>query len=260
MLLTGCRRGEALTATWDQFDLEAGVWTKPSAHTKQRKLHRVPLSGAAVALLQGMRHEAASPFVFPGAPGKPLSCVKRTWEAVGAVAGLEGVRLHDLRHTYASVLVSAGLSLPVIGALLGHTQTQTTARYSHLMDDPLRLATEKAASILANGGQSRTAQDRRQPIGDKYATYRFFTCKQDADPAALASAGTEKTQISLAEHSRDTRQAGTPQGQDEAVLWRRCVVFSKDTDGPEPSGGFLGLWSSGPLCSCLSVASAMLSK
>lgn len=153
MLLTGCRRNEALSATWEQFDLDAGVWTKPSAHTKQRKAHRVPLSSAAVELLRALQPAANSAWVFPGRDGKPLTDVKRTWEAVRDAAGLDGVRLHDLRHTYASILASEGLSLPVIGALLGHTQPQTTARYAHLFDDPLRLATEKVAAVVGGNGQ-----------------------------------------------------------------------------------------------------------
>lgn len=125
MMPTGARRGEVLGARWDIFDLDAGVWIKPSSHTKQRREHRVALSAAAVALLTEMRECASSPYVFPGADGKPLTDVKRTWLAVCRRAGLaeqgqkrtksgalvkatDGrsstvwrttVRLHDLRHT-----------------------------------------------------------------------------------------------------------------------------------------------------------------
>jgi integrase len=147
LLLTGARRGEVLGARWDQFDLDAGVWTKPSAHTKQKKEHRVPLSAAARQLLVEMRSE--SQWVFPGRNGNgPLTDIKKSWHSICAAAEISGVRLHDLRHTYASVLASAGLSLPVIGALLGHTQAATTNRYAHLLDDPLRAATERAAAIV----------------------------------------------------------------------------------------------------------------
>ncbi|WP_339951187.1 tyrosine-type recombinase/integrase [uncultured Albimonas sp.] len=176
LMLTGARRSEALGATWDQFDLEAGVWIKPSSQTKQRRAHRVPLSAPAVRMLAEMRQAARGRFVFPGAdPERPLTDVKRTWLAVCRDAGLavgepkrsaagevlrdaQGeprlrwtptVRLHDLRHTYASILASQGLSLPVIGALLGHSQPQTTARYAHLLDDPLRAATEAVAGVVA---------------------------------------------------------------------------------------------------------------
>lgn len=149
MLLTGCRRGEALSATWAEFDLASGVWVKPSAHTKQRKQHRVTLSGSAVALLRAWQATASGELVFPGQTGRPLTDVKRTWEAVRREAALEDVRLHDLRHTYASILASHGRSLPTIGAMLGHTQAQTTARYSHLLDDPQREAAELVATFVA---------------------------------------------------------------------------------------------------------------
>ena len=77
--------------------------------------------------------------------------IKRPWRAICALAGLSSVRVHDLRHSYASILASAGLSLPVIGALLGHTQPGTTSRYAHLFDDPLRAATERVGAIVDAG-------------------------------------------------------------------------------------------------------------
>lgn len=165
LLLTGARRGELLSATWAQFDLAAGVWTKPSAATKQKKDHRVPLSAAARAVLAELQDRAdpACPYVFPsrGVPDSeggtkwfPLTEVRRTWASVTEAAGLTGVRLHDLRHSYASILASSGLSLPIIGALLGHTQAATTARYAHLLDDPLRAATERVGVLVTGAGQA----------------------------------------------------------------------------------------------------------
>ncbi len=158
LLLTGARRGEVLSATWDQFDLDAGVWTKPSAHTKQKKEHRVPLSAAAMKLLSEMKATAGpSSYLFPGrVPDEPLKEIKNFWAGICKKAEIDDCRIHDLRHTYASILASAGLSLPVIGALLGHTQPNTTARYSHLFDDPLRQATERVGSIVdaINSGTS----------------------------------------------------------------------------------------------------------
>lgn len=165
LLLTGARRGEVLSATWDQFDLEIGTWIKPSSHTKQKREHRVPLSAPARQLLVEMRAEAEerakqkgrqpSPYLFPARVGDgPMVEIKTSWAALCRAADLSGVRLHDLRHTYASVLASAGLSLPVIGALLGHTQPGTTARYSHLFDDPLRAATERAAAVIVGKGEA----------------------------------------------------------------------------------------------------------
>jgi len=150
LLLTGARRGELLSAQWSDVDLEAGIWTKPGATTKQRTEHRVPLSAAARTLLAKMRSQAddGAEYVFPARGGGHRPHVNAAWIAARKAAKLNGVRLHDLRHTYASVLASAGLSLPVIGALLGHATPITTHRYSHLFDDPLRAATERASAIL----------------------------------------------------------------------------------------------------------------
>lgn len=148
LILTGARKSEVLTATWDQFELERGVWTKPAHTTKQKRIEHVPLSGAAATLLSAIKANRAtqvpeSPFLFPGdVPGQPMKEIKRFWEEVRDAAGLEKVRIHDLRHTFASHLVSSGVSLPIVGRLLGHTQPQTTQRYAHLADDPLREATE----------------------------------------------------------------------------------------------------------------------
>lgn len=168
LLLTGARRGEVQAAKWEQFDLTAGVWTKPGSTTKQKTLHRVPLSAPARLLLSELRGKAKDDavYVFPGRGVEHRIEIKNEWREVCIAAGIvtaetipdgkggekivltPSARIHDLRHTFASVLASAGLSLPIIGALLGHSQPATTARYSHLMDDPLRQATERVGSIV----------------------------------------------------------------------------------------------------------------
>jgi integrase len=150
LLLTGARRGELLAAKWADVDLEAGVWTKPASTTKQAALHRVPLSAAAVQLLTEMQAQAGddAEYLFPARGGGHRPHINEAWIRLRKAAKLPGVRLHDLRHTYASVLVSAGLSLPVIGSLLGHSTPVTTHRYAHLTDDPLRQATERASAII----------------------------------------------------------------------------------------------------------------
>jgi integrase len=147
IMLTGCRRNEALHATWSQFDLDGGVWTKPSSHTKQKKLHRVPLNPAAIALLEGLPQE--SEFVFPGQrSGKPLIGIFKYWREIREAAGLPDLRIHDLRHVYASILANQQLPLSVIGALLGHTKPQTTQHYAHLLDAPLREATNLVGGLV----------------------------------------------------------------------------------------------------------------
>ena len=198
LMLTGARRGEVLGATWEMFDLENGVWTKPSAHTKQRRLHRVPLSGPAIQLLNEMKVAAQrraeadgvplNPFVFPGPTGKPLTDIKRTWGSVCRKAGLavevkkknragkvvkgkDGnpvmvwkptVRVHDIRHSFASILVSAGASLPLIGQMLGHTQVQTTQRYAHLFDDPMRKAAETVGAYVLSSPEPTDVTPARE--------------------------------------------------------------------------------------------------
>jgi integrase len=181
LMITGARKSEVLGATWEMFDLENGIWTKPSSHTKQRKLHRVPLSAPALRLLKEIKEESSSVYVFPGADKKPLQDVKRTWMTVCKKAGLvapmpkkdrkgkvvkdkngedvmelvPNVRLHDLRHSFASILVSGGASLPLIGQMLGHTQVSTTQRYAHLYDDPLRKAAEMVSDAIPLGHTSK---------------------------------------------------------------------------------------------------------
>jgi integrase len=159
LILTGARRSEVLNASWDQFDLENGAWTKPSHHTKQKRIHRIPLSAPALKILADLRVATPdSEFLFPGrSPGQPLQDIKKFWRAVTNAAQLEDLRLHDLRHTYASHLVSSGHSLLLVGRLLGHTQPQTTFRYAHFANNPLQEATDHfAATCLTSAplGQS----------------------------------------------------------------------------------------------------------
>jgi integrase len=150
LLLTGGRRGETLRARWNQFDLKKGTWTKPSTNTKQEKLHHIPLSAPAVQLLSDMKAKAKGPYLFPGRGGKDhMVEIKTSWDHIRETVKFdEPTRMHDLRHTLASFLVSGGATLPMIGALLGHTSPSTTARYAHLFIDPLRAATESAGAVI----------------------------------------------------------------------------------------------------------------
>ena len=153
-LLTGCRAGEAMGARWADIDLDAGVWTKPGSTTKQKTDHVVPLSAPVKQLLTELRRRTNGPWVFPAdsEPGHRVT-VQKSWLALCAAAGIKGLRIHDLRHGFASQLVSGGASLPLIGSLLGHTNPQTTNRYAHLFDDPQREAVERVGKIIAGGGR-----------------------------------------------------------------------------------------------------------
>jgi integrase len=159
-LLTGARLGEVLSSRKGDFDLQRGVWTKPSHQTKQKRTEHIPLSAQALVLIASMveTSDADSPFLFPGnKPGQPLSEIKKFWSAVMRKAGITNYRRHDNRHTYASHLVSSGLCLEIVGRLLGHTTATTTKRYAHLADDPLRAATDKFGSKIAGFQQQNEA-------------------------------------------------------------------------------------------------------
>jgi integrase len=171
LLLTGARASEVLKADWTQFDLERAVWTKPSHHTKQKKIEHVPLSPPALELLSAMKPKGATGPLFLGRTGsKARVSLRRPWVQACKAAGLaeaitlQGkrrtitrykptVRIHDLRHSYASHLVSNGVSLQIVGKLLGHTQPQTTQRYAHLSDGALRDATNRFGKIFAAATQ-----------------------------------------------------------------------------------------------------------
>jgi integrase len=156
IMLTGCRPAEALQATWNEFDAEPGYWIKPSAHVKQRKTHKLPLSPAAIELVDRLREKRKGrEWVFPGdKPGEHLAALWHVWHFVRKRAGLgKEARAYDLRHSFASIGAGGGLSLVIIGRLLGHTQTRTTQRYAHLADDPVREAAEKITKVITGAGK-----------------------------------------------------------------------------------------------------------
>lgn len=145
LLFTGCRLREILHLRWEHVDLERGLLFLPDSKSGQKT---VILNAPALAVLHAL--ERLGSYVVPGAdPEQPRHDLKRPWSAVTKRAGLTGVRLHDLRHTYASFGAGGGLGLPIIGRLLGHAQAATTARYAHLDNDPLRRASEAIAGRIA---------------------------------------------------------------------------------------------------------------
>ena len=154
LALTGCRENEILTLRWDAVDLERGYLRL--ADTKTGKSNR-PLGEPAAAIIRSLPRLNDSPYVIPGAkPNAPLREISRVWYAVRYAAKLEGLRLHDLRHAFASVPASSGESMLVIQHLLGHVRLGTTERYAHLGADPVKRAADKAATEIADWMQ-RTA-------------------------------------------------------------------------------------------------------
>lgn len=154
LALTGARRGEVLSMAWENLDLTAGTWSKPPSSVKQNSHHQVPISGPVRAILSAIREQQQpkSDWVFPSTGEKTphLTEVRKSWRAICRTAAIENLRLHDLRHSFASALISSGSSLPLVGSLLGHSQPATTARYSHMFQDPMRAAVERIGSLIEN--------------------------------------------------------------------------------------------------------------
>jgi integrase len=162
LLWTGARRGEVLSAQWNQFDLEKGIWTKPAAATKQKTAHRIPLNKPALQLLARLPHDGD--WLFPGRSGHHRINIDRSWGLICKAAKITGLHVHDLRHSYASQLASEGVGLHVIGGLLGHTQPRTTHRYAHLFDRALLEATERAGARLAPKTKGRGGKVMKFPV------------------------------------------------------------------------------------------------
>jgi integrase len=146
LLFTGCRMREILNLRWGEIDFERGLLFLPDSKTGKRV---VILNTAALDVLLGL--ERVSDFVILGdKSGQPRSDLNRPWRRIRKHAKLDDVRIHDLRHSFASVGAGSGLGLPIVGKLLGHTQAQTTQRYAHLDNDPLRKASEHIGKLLAD--------------------------------------------------------------------------------------------------------------
>ena len=145
LLLTGARFGEVAAMRWDAVSDD--IWSKPASTTKQKADHVVPLSAPAQQLLAAIPRKGV--YVFPG-KGRTghIAGIERSWRAIRKAAGIDALRVHDLRHSFASQLASSGASLPLIGALLGHATPSSTARYSHLFLDPQRAAVERVGAIV----------------------------------------------------------------------------------------------------------------
>jgi integrase len=147
LLLTGCRKGEIVNLQWDHVDFEHECLRLPDSKTGAKVVY---LNSPARALLQELPRMVNNPRVIPGMRAESAgSAVDKVWARVRGSAGLGNVRLHDLRHSFASVGAAGGLSLPIIGALLGHKHATTTERYAHLSADPLRAANDAVGARIA---------------------------------------------------------------------------------------------------------------
>ena len=156
LMLTGCRLNEILTLRWDDIDRTAGEFRLRDGKTGARM---VPLTPTAETVLAGIARAPGNPWVIVGKqPGTHLSTITADWYRLRAHAGLDDVRIHDLRHSYASRALAAGESLSMIGKLLGHADIQSTARYAHLARETERLSAARVGgSIGADIGAAGTA-------------------------------------------------------------------------------------------------------
>ena len=147
LILTGARLREILDAQWSQVDLERGVLFLPDSKTGRKPVY---LSAAAQAVMAEIPRIKGNPYIIAGLKkAAARGDLHRPWKAVRSAAGLEGVRIHDLRHSFASFGAGASLGLPIIGKLLGHSQAATTQRYAHLDADPLKRAADAIGSTIA---------------------------------------------------------------------------------------------------------------
>jgi integrase len=146
LILTGARLNEILTLPWAHVDLDRRMLFLEDTKTGKKPLH---LNDAAIAILTALPRFENNPYVIVGNNhGHHLVNLQKPWRTIRALAKLDHVRIHDLRHTFASVSVASGGSLPMIGAILGHSQPQTTQRYAHLSADPIRKLTQVTGEIL----------------------------------------------------------------------------------------------------------------
>ena len=149
LLMTGARKREVLDARWEDFDYETRQWKIP--FTKGGKPRYVPMSDGVLGILEAVPRVEGSAHVFPNPDTKkPFVTIHYTWDNARKRAGLQDVRLHDLRHSFASILINSGRSLYEVQHLLGHTQVKTTERYAHLQQDTLMRAANVVPNLLGS--------------------------------------------------------------------------------------------------------------
>lgn len=160
LILTGARRSEAVNLPWQELDMAKGVWIIPAERNKAKVKKVIPLSRGALNVLE-RRKENGCEYVFPNPEtGEPMKHFHGTWDRIRKKAGIPDVRIHDLRHNFASLLINSGRSLYEVQKLLGHADISTTQRYAHLSQDTLKDATELVFSSI-QGKTSESASGRK---------------------------------------------------------------------------------------------------
>jgi integrase len=155
LLSTGCRLNEALRATWGQIDRGTRVWRIPATNSKSKRVRSVPLNDSALDVLAQLDTQAQFEYLFVNRrTGKPYGTIAKVWDRLRKAAGVPHLRIHDLRHQYASFLVNSGRTLYEVQAILGHSDPSVTQRYAHLSSKSLREAAN-SASVAIRGAVSQ---------------------------------------------------------------------------------------------------------
>jgi integrase len=163
LVFTGARLSEILCLRWDWIDFKLGEARLPDSKSGAKTIHLPP---PALSVLADLRQIESNPHVIVGGvKGAALVNLEKPWRKIRADARLEGLRLHDLRHGFASIAASAGMGLPIIGKMLGHTQAATTARYAHLASDPVKAAAATVAGKIDDAMKSTPAGARGVRLG-----------------------------------------------------------------------------------------------
>ena len=186
LMLTGCRLGEITTLKWDYVDIKARELRLPDSKTGAKVVH---FGKTAADILDGIKKLDGNPYVITGQKndGSRLTDLQHPWRRIRAKAGLDDVRIHDLRHSYASGALALGEGLTMIGKLLGHTQVQTTARYAHLANDPVKSAAGRVSDTIGAAmlgqGKPPTSTERPKKRKSVAPSNRKATRAQAADAA-----------------------------------------------------------------------------
>jgi integrase len=158
LLSTGCRLNEALAAKWDQVDIENRVWRIPAQNSKSKRVRSVPLNDSALDVLAQVGTQGKSEYLFLSKHDERFQRIHKQWHRIRKQAGLDFLRLHDLRHGFASFLVNSGRTLYEVQQILGHSDPKVTMRYSHLSSKALQEAANTASQMIQGAMRNSKVQ------------------------------------------------------------------------------------------------------